>query len=182
MARVELSETTKVPFGGRGARRKPDKEGGSLNEVKTTHDAVWRRESRHAPAKARKEANVSETGHDRQARRRLCGTLRTKECKYGFACPKRGLCDATNSHRVTRAAEIAAVSRADRCLGEADCAGLHPEDVLVYVEWVQGRAIRPHKRGSTRIEAEGRHSRAQRRPVPRHPPHFDESLMIGTVV
>ena len=58
MARVELSETTKVPFGGRGARRKPDKEGGSLNEVKTTHDAVWRRESRHAPAKARKEANV----------------------------------------------------------------------------------------------------------------------------
>ena len=147
MARVELSETTKVPFGGRGARRKPDKEGGSLNEVKTTHDAVWRRESRHAPAKARKKANVSETGHDRQARRRLCGTLRTKECKYGFACPKRGLCDATNSHRVTRAAEIAAVSRADRCLGEADCAGLRPEDVLVYVERAQGRAIRPHKRG-----------------------------------
>ena len=57
MARVELSETTKVPFGGRGARRKPDKEGGSLNEVKTTHDAVWRRESRHAPAKARKKTN-----------------------------------------------------------------------------------------------------------------------------
>ena len=96
-----------------------------------------------------KETNVSETGHDRQARRRLCGTMRTKECKYGFACPKRGLCDATNSHRVTRAAEIAAVSRADRCLGEADCAGLRPEDVLVYVERSQGRAIRPHKRGST---------------------------------
>ena len=91
-----------MPFGGRGARRKPEKEGGSLNEVKTTHDAVWRRESRHAPPKARKEANVRETGHDRQARRRLCGTLRTKECKYGFACPKRGLCDATNSHRVTK--------------------------------------------------------------------------------
>ena len=96
-----------------------------------------------------KETNGSETGHDRQAWRRFYGTTCAKECKYNFACPKRGLCDATNSHRVTRAAEIAAVSRADRCLGEADCAGLHPEDVLVYVEWVQGRAIRPHKRGST---------------------------------
>ena len=100
-------------------------------------------------AEGTKEAKVSETGHDRQARRRLCGTMRTKECKSGFACPKRGLCDATNSHRVTRAAEIAAVSRADRCLGEADCAGLRPEDVLVYGERSQGRAIRPHKRGST---------------------------------
>ena len=96
-----------------------------------------------------KKANVSETGHDRQARRRFYGTTCAKECKYNFACPKRGLCDATNSHRVTRAAEIAAVSRADRCLGEADCAGLHPEDVLVYGERSQGRAIRPHKRGST---------------------------------
>ena len=96
-----------------------------------------------------KETNGSETGHDRQAWRRFYGTMRTKECKCGFVCPKCGLCDATNSHRVTRAAEIAAVSRADRCLGEADCAGLHPEDVLVYVERVQGRAIRPHKRGRT---------------------------------
>ena len=100
-------------------------------------------------AEGTKETNGSETGHDRQAWRRFYGAMRAKECKYGFACPKHGLCDATNSHRVTRAAEIAAVSRADRCLGEADCAGLHPEDVLVYVERVQGRAIRPHKRGST---------------------------------
>jgi hypothetical protein len=30
VARVELSETTQVPFGGRGARRKPDKEGGKF--------------------------------------------------------------------------------------------------------------------------------------------------------
>ena len=174
MARVELSETTKVPFGGRGARRKPDKEGGSLNEVKTTHDAVWRRESRHALPKARRRRTgmyrrkrsfrrepsseartrrvrkqVRETGHIRQAWRRFYGTMRAKECKCGFACSKRGLCDATNSHRVTRAAEIAAVSRADRCLGETDCAGLRPEDVLVYGERSQGRAIRPYKRGST---------------------------------
>ena len=105
-----------------------------------------------------KETNVSETGHDRQARRRLCETMRTKECKYGFACPKRGLCDATNSHRVTRAAEIAAVSRADRCLGEADCAGLRPEDVLVYGE-----------KCAEESEAFGRKVAQQRRSRPQGP-------------
>ena len=138
-----------MPFGGRGARRKPDKEGGSLNKVKTTHDAVWRRESRHAPPKARRRrtgARPDTTGKHGDASAELCVRMNVSAVLY---VKKRSLCDATNSHRVTRAAEIAAVSRADRCLGEADCAELHPEDVLVYVERVQGRAIRPHKRGST---------------------------------
>ena len=109
----------------------------------------FRREPSSEARTRRVRKQVRETGHDRQAWRRVYGTTCAKECKYNFACPKRGLCDATNSHRVTRAAEIAAVSRADRCLGEADCAGLRPEDVLVYGERSQGRAIRPHKRGST---------------------------------
>ena len=31
----------------------------------------------------------------------------------------------------------------------AICAGLRPEDVLVYVEWLQGRANRPYQKLST---------------------------------
>jgi hypothetical protein len=31
----------------------------------------------------------------------------------------------------------------------AICAGLQPEDVLVYVEWLQGRANRPYQKVST---------------------------------
>ena len=44
--------------------------------------------------------------------------------------------------------------------GVASCAGLDPEGVYVYVERVDGRANRPSYIGRTRIEAEGRHSRA----------------------
>ena len=96
-----------------------------------------------------RETNGSETEHSRQATETRYRSRDNEECKSGIACGKCALCDATNSYSMTCAAEIAAGQPSGRFSDVAICAGLRPEDVLVYVEWSQGRANRPYQKQST---------------------------------